>query len=88
MLYVQLRVNMCLVVTKPQPLSFSYEMPFDRHDWVVDRCGQPVRYIIDYYGCEPTPNNDVPIFLDVRPALDSFSALWDRTKVAWRRWTS
>lgn len=24
--------------------------PFDRHDWVIDRCGQPVTYIIDYYG--------------------------------------
>uniref|UniRef100_A0A915CZU8 Holocytochrome c-type synthase n=1 Tax=Ditylenchus dipsaci TaxID=166011 RepID=A0A915CZU8_9BILA len=28
----------------------GYELPFDRHDWVVDRCGQrDVRYIIDYY---------------------------------------
>ena len=67
---------------------FRYELPFDRHDWVVDRCGHHVRYVIDYYGCDPQPNNDVPIFLDVRPALDSLSALWDRTKVAWRRWTS
>lgn len=27
----------------------SYELPFDRHDWIVDRNGQDVRYIIDYY---------------------------------------
>ena len=27
----------------------SYELPFDRHDWIVDRCGKQVRYIIDYY---------------------------------------
>jgi hypothetical protein len=25
------------------------ELPFDRHDWVVDRCGQEVRYVIDFY---------------------------------------
>ena len=65
-----------------------YELPFDRHDWVVDRCGRHVRYIIDYYGCDPMENNTTPIYLDVRPALDSFTALWDRTRVAWRRWTS
>lgn len=29
--------------------------PFDRHDWVVDRCGTEVRYIIDYYHDESAP---------------------------------
>lgn len=24
-------------------------MPFDRHDWTVDRCGKEVRYVIDFY---------------------------------------
>ena len=24
-------------------------LPFDRHDWIVDRCGTEHRYIIDYY---------------------------------------
>lgn len=66
----------------------GYELPFDRHDWVVDRCGRKVRYIIDYYGCEPEKDHSVPIYLDVRPALDSFGALWDRTRATWRRWTS
>lgn len=23
--------------------------PFDRHDWIVDRCGKEVRYVIDFY---------------------------------------
>ncbi|MCJ1296943.1 hypothetical protein MMC34_008512, partial [Xylographa carneopallida] len=27
-------------------------LPFDRHDWVVDRCGKEVRYVIDYYSVE------------------------------------
>ncbi len=24
-------------------------LPFDRHDWTVDRCGKEVRYVIDFY---------------------------------------
>jgi cytochrome c heme-lyase len=40
----------------------GYKLPFDRHDWVIDRCGKPVTYIIDYY---TGPNNS--FFLDVRP---------------------
>jgi hypothetical protein len=28
---------------------FGGPLPFDRHDWYVDRCGQEVRYIIDFY---------------------------------------
>eukprot|EP01147_Barroeca_monosierra_P006496 gene6496-9369_t len=27
---------------------FGY-LPFDRHDWTVDRCGTEIRYILDYY---------------------------------------
>jgi hypothetical protein len=27
----------------------GYSKPFDRHDWVVDRCGQQVVYVIDFY---------------------------------------
>ncbi len=26
-----------------------YVLPFDRHDWIVDRCGVEVRYVIDFY---------------------------------------
>ena len=53
--------------------------PFDRHDWYVDRCGkETVRYIIDYYDA---PSDDgLDIRIDTRPALDSFSAAWDRLK--------
>ena len=67
--------------------------PFDRHDWVVDRCGTEVRYIIDYYHDESLPvdqslpgqfdfSSNTQITLDVRPALDSFTALVDRLKLA------
>lgn len=55
----------------------GYPMPFDRHDWVVDRCGEGnARYIIDYY-YRDRPD---PIEIHVRPALDSPTALFDRIK--------
>lgn len=64
----------------------GYEMPFDRHDWIIDRCGKEVRYIIDYYdGGDVNPNDHKFAIMDVRPALDSPSAAWDRMKVAWWR---
>lgn len=55
----------------------GYPMPFDRHDWIVDRCGNgEARYIIDYYYREGTD----PIEIHVRPAVDSLSAAWDRLR--------
>merc|ERR1719350_1881908 len=64
----------------------GYEMPFDRHDWIIDRCGKEVRYIIDYYDGELDPGSHRFALLDVRPALDSVEAVWDRMKVCWYRW--
>lgn len=35
---------------KARFLNFlGFKLPFDRHDWVVDRCGTDVRYVIDFY---------------------------------------
>lgn len=47
----------------------GYKLPFDRHDWVIDRCGEKVTYIIDFYS---GPNSS--FFLDVRP-YPTFSGL-------------
>lgn len=67
----------------------GYELPFDRHDWIVDRCGKHVRYIIDYYdGGAVDPDTYQFTILDVRPAFDSVGAVWDRMKAAWMRWTT
>ncbi|KAL5022702.1 hypothetical protein ScPMuIL_001857 [Solemya velum] len=67
----------------------GYQLPFDRHDWIVDRCGKEVRYVIDYYdGGSVDPDNYRFTLLDVRPALDSPTAFWDRLKVSWMRWTT
>ncbi|RKO92828.1 cytochrome c/c1 heme-lyase [Blyttiomyces helicus] len=63
---------------------FGVEKPFDRHDWTIDRCGTEVRYIIDYYSA-PDVAPGVPAFnVDVRPALDSPGAAFDRSRRAAR----
>ena len=52
---------------------------FDRHDWTIDRCGQSVRYIIDYYEGE-VENGNPSFYCDVRPAFDSPSAIFQRMR--------
>lgn len=70
----------------------SLPEPFDRHDWIVDRNGREVRYVIDYYyvpdgegntvlpGGSDSEDSGSTIYVDVRPALDSPTALVDRIK--------
>ena len=97
-------------VGRPRDLSpkarvlnlLGYRLPFDRHDWFVDRCGKErVRYVIDFYNAaaaavpptsstSSTSSNSQPsllpapvsMHLDVRPALDSPGAAWERLKAA------
>ncbi|KAJ2582486.1 Cytochrome c1 heme lyase, partial [Coemansia sp. RSA 1836] len=59
----------------------GYQLPFDRHDWTVDRCGKEVRYVIDFYeGRRDSGNPMAPSFyLDVRPAL-TLEGAWDRVR--------
>eukprot|EP01041_Mallomonas_annulata_P002436 gene2436-4726_t len=69
---------------------FGHPTPFDRHDWIVDRGGQEVRYVIDYYHDESGVDGDTKpkaltdvhsiqsIKVDVRPALDSIESIYDR----------
>lgn len=70
-------------------MLLGYPEPFDRHDWVVDRGGEEVRYVIDYYHDEAKSKEDkIPslrdydgvksILVDVRPALDSPKSFLDR----------
>mmetsp|Transcript_19256 Transcript_19256/g.31628 ORF Transcript_19256/g.31628 Transcript_19256/m.31628 type:complete len:403 (+) Transcript_19256:203-1411(+) len=69
----------------------GYPAPFDRHDWVIDRNGKEVRYIIDfYYDEEKSVKDEKPqlhdiqsiksISMDARPALDSVEAIFDRIR--------
>lgn len=66
--------------------KFATEPPFDRHDWYVSRGEQEVRFVIDYYSAPPEPSGEPVFYLDVRPALDSSGAAWDRT-ATWARET-
>lgn len=51
----------------------GYSAPFDRHDWVVDRCGKKVEYVIDFYAGkdEHKPGKSLNFYLDVRPKLNT-----------------
>jgi len=57
--------------------------PFDRHDWHVDRCGTPVRYLVDFYDGKPQPPHPVSIHIDARPEL-TLGGFADRFSMWWR----
>jgi cytochrome c heme-lyase len=50
----------------------GYSEPFDRHDWVVDRCGKKIEYVIDFYQGK---GGSLSFFLDTRPKLNSFDGV-------------
>ncbi|KAH8842981.1 hypothetical protein MCOR27_002066 [Pyricularia oryzae] len=62
----------------------GYTAPFDRHDWVVDRCGKKVEYVIDFYAGRPgaaqrqqqqQQGPQINFYLDVRPKLNSWEGV-------------
>lgn len=63
----------------------GYTAPFDRHDWVVDRCGKKVDYVIDFYSGkdETGGRRGLSFYLDVRPKLNSWEGLRMRVARAW-----
>ena len=63
----------------------GYQPPFDRHDWVVDRCGTKVEYVIDFYAGkdEKVPGKELNFYLDVRPKLNSLEGWKMRTTRYW-----
>jgi len=74
-------------------MLLGYQAPFDRHDWLVDRCGTRMRYVIDFYTGRPDPNVPSPtgntsFYLDVRPALDNFEGIKMRATMLFNRWFS
>ena len=75
----------------------GYQKPFDRHDWVVERCGgERVEYVIDFYqgkssggssgatglNANPGPGK-LSFYLDVRPKLNS----WEGWRMRFSRFT-
>ncbi|KTW31427.1 hypothetical protein T552_00071 [Pneumocystis carinii B80] len=71
-------------IGKIYPSKFGSSLPFDRHDWYVSRNGKIVRYVIDYYDAPLEPSGEVAFYLDVRPAIDTPGAVYDRISA----WTS
>lgn len=59
---------------------FGYEMPFDRHDWVVDRCGQEIEYVIDFYAGKSDGSGRPSFFIDARPKLTSLTGCYMRAR--------
>lgn len=53
----------------------GYQAPFDRHDWIVDRCGQEIEYVIDFYTGRPQGDGRPSFYLDVRPKLNSWEGI-------------
>ncbi|GAB7361420.1 hypothetical protein MBLNU230_g1476t1 [Neophaeotheca triangularis] len=51
----------------------GYQRPFDRHDWVVDRCGERVEYVIDFY--QGKGMGGLSFHLDVRPKVNSWEGV-------------
>ncbi|KAI8825962.1 cytochrome c/c1 heme-lyase [Fimicolochytrium jonesii] len=61
----------------------GYTLPFDRHDWTVDRCGTTVEYVIDFYsGAQEGGEGKASFFLDVRPKM-SVEGVVDRFRMWW-----
>lgn len=55
---------------------FGKDLPFDRHDWTVNRNGTQVDYVIDFYTTKPEREGEEPkFFMDVRPKLNSFEGV-------------
>ncbi|WWD17502.1 hypothetical protein CI109_101943 [Kwoniella shandongensis] len=63
--------------------ALGYTPPFDRHDWLVDRCGTHVRYIIDFYTGRAGDDGKVSFYLDVRPAVDNLDGIKTRLSGWW-----
>ncbi|KAJ8117736.1 hypothetical protein OPT61_g1134 [Boeremia exigua] len=65
----------------------GYQPPFDRHDWVVDRCGTKIEYVIDFYAGKTQPGappgQGLNFYLDVRPKLNSWEAVKTRVGRFW-----
>jgi cytochrome c heme-lyase len=62
----------------------GYQTPFDRHDWVVDRCGVKVEYVIDFYsGAGGEKGKGLNFYLDVRPKLNSWEGWKMRVARYW-----
>jgi len=65
----------------------GYPLPYDRHDWIVNRCGKQVTYVIDYYDGGDVGENFEFSLLDVRPKMTNWSEIRKVTDLKnWQNW--
>jgi len=74
----------------------GFELPFDRHDWIIDRCGKERTYVIDYYDGEMNDETYQFSVMDVRPHPRNMAevmgmpiwpeGIYDRAKATTQRW--
>jgi len=62
-------------------MMMGREAPFDRHDWYVLRCGEQVRYVIDFYFDDSKAGSMDAFEVVARPALDSVQSCIDRVRM-------
>jgi hypothetical protein len=55
-----------------------HEPPFDRHDWIVDRDGKEVRYVIDFYAHDPGNGLPPTTVIDAR-----YAEVWSFDVIDW-----
>jgi len=66
----------------------GYVMPFDRHEWTIDRCGTGLyKYHVDFFDGAASTSGKVSIYLDVRPSLETTSGILDRVRNAFHDWS-
>jgi len=76
---------------KIRNIIYGYPLPFDRHDWIIDRCGKERTYIIDYYSGSMNEETMQFTDLDVRPHPRNTTDYWwpealaDRSRTFYRR---
>jgi len=63
---------------------YDYPLPYDRHDWIVNRCGKHVTYVIDYYDGGDVNEDFTFSLLDVRPKMTNWCEI--RKDTDWSNW--
>lgn len=63
---VSVKLNQPVSVKAMIKEKLGFPVPFDRHDYTIDRCGKHHRYIVEFYA----KDNDGNFEVDARPAFN------------------
>jgi len=69
--------------------SHRQKPPYERHDWLIDRCGHINRYIIEFYKRPRDPNDPKSpkdaLVVYARPSIRNWDGAKLRMRRGWRR---